>query len=171
MGHGVWVNPSFPMLQVLSSCSCPRSPSPWCPPAPYLLHCDLGIAEVHQVDVAHKGEGEGAGREVLWFSALHVVSDEQEDSEEDEEHLEGDAFPEEAQHGWMEGLCRDVSCSRSGQVDLTGHHPEDGQCADRAVGTNRGQHGAAFAAQAWRLQSESCFHGFCKNPLTKSLLD
>lgn len=88
----------------------------------------MGIAEVQQVDVPHKGEGEGARREVLWLSVLHVVGDEQEDNEEDKEHLEGDTLPEEAQHGWMVGLHRDVSCGRSGQIELTGHHrPPQGQ--------------------------------------------
>lgn len=60
-----------------------------------------------------KGEGERAGREVLWPSALHVVGDEEKDKEEDEDHLEGDALPEEAQHGGMVG---------SAQVELKGHH-------------------------------------------------
>lgn len=74
----------------------------------------MGIVEVQHVDVPHEGEAEGAGREMLRLSVLHVVSDEQEDDEEDEEHLEGDAVPEEAQHGWMVGLHGDVSRSRSG---------------------------------------------------------
>ena len=92
------------------------------PPPLYLLHCDLGIVEVQQVDVPHKGEGEGAGGEVLRLPVLHVVGDEQEDDEEDEEHLEGDAFPKEAQHGWMVGFHRGVSRGRSGQAELTRHH-------------------------------------------------
>lgn len=88
----------------------------------YPLHCDRGIFEVYKVDVPQKGKAEGGGREILWISVLHVVSDEQEDQEEDEERLEGDAVPEEVRHGWMVGLCRDVSHSRSEQAELTGHH-------------------------------------------------
>lgn len=70
----------------------------------------------------HKGQAEGGGREILWISVLHVVCDEQEDEEKDEECLEGDAVPEEVQHGWMVGLCRDVSHSRSDRFQLTGYH-------------------------------------------------
>lgn len=69
-----------------------------------------------------EGEGEGAGREVLRLSVLHVVGNEQKDDEEDEDRLQGDAVPEEAQHGWMVGLRRDVFRSRSGQIKLTVHH-------------------------------------------------
>lgn len=71
--------------------------------------------------MAHKGKAEGSGREILWISVLHVVCDEQEDEEKDEECLQGDAVPEEVQHGWMVALQGCVP-QHVRQVELTGHH-------------------------------------------------
>lgn len=66
---------------------------------PYLLCCNHGVFRKHKLHISQEREGKRTWGEVLWLSPLHVVRDKQEDKEEDEEHLQGDAVPEEAQHG------------------------------------------------------------------------
>lgn len=118
--HNLW-GLDYPFPAWPEMCGCNSSIlSPYCSPPTYLLHHDRGIFEVHEIDVAHKGKAEGSGREILWISVLHVVCDEQEDEDKDEECLQGDAVPEEVQHGWMVGLCRDVSHSTSGRLSSQG---------------------------------------------------
>lgn len=169
---GVWVLP-FPAWPGMWSCN-PSIPSPYCSPPTYLLHHDCRIFEVYKVDVPQKGKAEGGGREILWISVLHVVCDEQEDEEKDEDCLEGDAVPEEVQHGWMVGLCRDVSCSRSGRLSSQG--PAEAPRARwrwvmcwHSCGCKHRTARSGFCCLLSRLHSDSCFPSFQTglNPLIK----
>lgn len=162
---GVWVIP-FPAW--LGMCSCnPSMPSPCCSPPTYPPHSGHRVFEVYEVEVPQKGQAEGGGREILWISVLHVVCDEQEDEEEDEECLDGDAVPEEVQHGWMLGLCRDVSHSRSGRLGSQGT-TEAPRAGGRWVmcwhscGCKHRTARSGFCSLLSRLHSDSCFPSFQK---------